>query len=65
VPTRNSDAPMCCHKLPSRTSSTVPVTTCHGVGNTTLALATMTTHHTPMINVMTAIDGKTRLAAIM
>ncbi len=33
---------MCSHKVPSRISSTVPVTTCHGVGNTTLAVATTT-----------------------
>ena len=56
---------MCSHKVPSRTSSTVPVTTCHGVGNTTLAVATTSAHHTPMISAMTAIDGNTRLAAIM
>jgi hypothetical protein len=51
--------------VPSRISSTVPVTTCHGVGNTTLAVATTVAHQTMMMSEMMASDGSTRLAEIM
>ena len=44
MPTRNSDAPMCSHKVPSCASSQAPVTTCHGVGKIALSLRTTTIH---------------------
>jgi hypothetical protein len=57
APTRSSDAPMCSHSVPSRTSSIVPVTTCQGAGKMTLSLAATTAHQTAISSEITATDG--------
>src|SRR5688572_20416564 len=55
--TRNSEAPMCSHNVPSFASSMVPVTTCHGVGKITLLVATTSAHHSATTTAITTIDG--------
>src|SRR5690242_6876034 len=57
APTRISDAPMCSHRVPSRASSNVPVTTCHGVGKIALSVATTAAHQIAKTTAITAIEG--------
>src|SRR6516165_4343017 len=57
TPTRDSDAPMCCHKVPSRASSHAPVTTCHGVGKMALSFFTTTIHQIAIRSMTTIIGG--------
>jgi hypothetical protein len=57
APTRISDAPMCSQSVPSRASSSVPVTTPHGVGKIALWVTTTTAHQIPTTTAITTIDG--------
>ena len=55
APTRMSEAPMCRHSVPSFNSSSVPVTTAHGVGKITLWVVTTATHQ---MAISAAIDSE-------
>jgi hypothetical protein len=57
MPTRKSDAPMCCHKVPSRARSHAPVTTCHGVGKIALSFFTTRIHQIAIRSMITTVGG--------
>src|SRR5262245_26381631 len=45
------------HSVPSRAISTVPATTCQGVGKITLSLSTTTIHHTATSSAVSTSGG--------
>src|SRR5262245_59964321 len=59
APTRSNDALIWSSSVPSLMSSSVPVTTCHGLGKMALSLRTTTIHQSPMRIDISATGGRT------